>query len=55
MLFLKEQFKHNSINMSQLYAANPRQDLSLYDDILTEMLRYKAEVVATWLDRVLCP
>ncbi|MEN9761376.1 MAG: hypothetical protein RI906_1202 [Pseudomonadota bacterium] len=51
MLFLKEQFKHNSINMSQLYAANPRQDLSLYDDILTEMLRYKAEVVATWLEK----
>ena len=51
MLFLKEQFKHSSINMSQLYAANPRQDLSLYDDILTEMLRYKAEVVATWLEK----
>ena len=51
ILFLKEQFKHNSINMSQLYASNPRQDLSLYDDILTEMLRYKAEVVATWLEK----
>jgi site-specific recombinase XerD len=51
MLFLKEQFKHSSINMTQLYASNPRLDLALYDDILTEMLRYKAEVVSTWLEK----
>ncbi|NDD13139.1 MAG: site-specific integrase, partial [Betaproteobacteria bacterium] len=51
MLFLKEQFKHSSINMSQLYASNPRQDKALYDDILSEMLRYKGEVVATWLEK----
>lgn len=51
VLFLKGRFKHNSINMSQLYAANPGQDISLYDDILTEMLRYKAEVMTTWLEK----
>lgn len=51
LLFLKEQFKHSSIDMSQLYAANPRQDRPLYDDILSELLRYKIEVIATWLDK----
>lgn len=51
LLFLKEQFKHSSIDMSQLYAANPRQDASLYDDILDEIYRQKAEVVANWLDK----
>ena len=51
MLFLKEQFKHSSIDMSQLYGSNPRQDRALYDDILTELLRYKGEVIATWLEK----
>lgn len=51
LLFLKEQFKHSSIDMSQLYAANPRQDRALYDDILSELLRYKGEVITTWLDK----
>lgn len=51
LLFLKEQFKHSSIDMSQLYAANPRQDRALYDDILSELLRYKGEVIATWLEK----
>lgn len=51
MLFLKEQFKHSSINMNQLYASNPRQDAALYDDILTELMTYKAEVVAQWMEK----
>jgi site-specific recombinase XerC len=51
LLWLKEQFKHTSIDMSQLYAANPRQDAALYDDILSESLRYKVEVICTWLDK----
>ena len=51
LLFLKEQFKHSSINMGQLYAANPRQDASLYDDILDELYRQKAEVISAWLDK----
>lgn len=51
LLFLKEQFKHSSIDMSQLYAANPRQDPALYDDILTELMQYKAGVVAQWLEQ----
>lgn len=51
LLFLKEQFKHSSINMTQLYASSPRQDAALYDDILTELHRYKGEVIATWLEK----
>jgi len=51
LLFLKEQFKHSSINMSQLYVANPMQDPALYDDILTELMQYKAKVVAQWLEQ----
>ncbi|MBP4052196.1 tyrosine-type recombinase/integrase [Chromobacterium violaceum] len=51
LLFLKEQFKHSSIDMSQLYGANPRQDPALYDDILTELMQYKAKVVVQWLEK----
>jgi len=51
LLFLKEQFKHSSIDMSQLYGSNPLQDAALYDDILTELMTYKVGVVAQWLEK----
>ena len=51
LLFLKEQFKHSSIDMSQLYGSNPLQDAGLYDDILTELMTYKAGVVAQWMEK----
>lgn len=51
MLFLKEQFKHSSIDMTQLYASNPLQDAALYDEILSELTAYKAGVVAQWLEK----
>ena len=51
LLFLKEQFKHSSIDMSQLYGSNPRQDAALYDDILTELMTYKAGVVSQWMEK----
>jgi integrase len=51
MLFLKEQFKHSSIDMNQLYASNPLQDAALYDDILTELMTYKAGVVSQWMEK----
>lgn len=51
LLFLKEQFKHSSIDMTQLYASNSLQDAALYDDILTELMTYKAGVVAQWLEK----
>lgn len=50
LLFLKEQFKHSSIDMSQLYASNPHQDAAIYDEILEEQNIYKAGVVAHWLE-----
>lgn len=51
LLFLKEQFKHSTIDMSQLYSSNPLQDAALYDDILTELMAYKAGVVAQWMEK----
>lgn len=51
LLFLKEQFKHSSIDMSQLYGSNPLQDAGLYDDILTELMTYKVGVVAQWMEK----
>ena len=51
LLFLKEQFKHSTIDMSQLYGSNPLQDAGMYDDILTELMIYKAGVVAQWLEK----
>jgi hypothetical protein len=51
MLFLKEQFKHSSIDMSQLYCANPLQDAGIYEDILNELTSQKAGVVAQWLEK----
>jgi integrase len=50
LLFLKEQFKHSSINMTQLYAANPRQDAALYDEILEETRQHKIQTIAGWLE-----
>ncbi len=51
LLFLKDQFKHSSIDMSQLYASNPRQDAALYDEILQELAIYKAKVIAQWVEK----
>jgi integrase len=50
LLFLKEQFKHSSINMTQLYAANPRQDAALYDEILEETRQHKIQTITGWLE-----
>ena len=49
MLFLKEQFKHSSMEMTQLYAANPQQDDGLYGDLLEEINTQKVELVEHWL------
>lgn len=49
ILLLKEQFKHSSLEMTQLYAANPMQDETLYDECLTELYEYRVEIVQRWL------
>ncbi|WP_436209335.1 tyrosine-type recombinase/integrase [Caballeronia sp. LjRoot31] len=49
LLFLKEQFKHSSIEMTQLYAANPMQDETLYDELLEEIDTHKVELIQGWM------
>ncbi|TCS33107.1 site-specific recombinase XerC [Paucimonas lemoignei] len=49
MLFLKEQFKHSSLDLSRLYAASPYQDVALYDEILDEAHRQKVEAISRWI------
>jgi len=49
LLFLKEQFKHSSIDMSQLYAANPNQDSALYEEIFEEIQSQKIDIIDSWL------
>ena len=48
LVFLKWQFKHSSISMSQLYAANPAQDPALYEDILAEYFDIKRGLLEGW-------
>lgn len=50
ILFLKEQLKHSSLSMTQLYGASPRQDAALYDEILQEIHRQKADLILHWMD-----
>lgn len=50
LLFLKEQFKHSSLSMTQLYAANPMQDDALYEDLFAEIANRKVELVEGWLN-----
>lgn len=49
LVFLKWQFKHSSMSMTQLYASNPKQDAALFDEVLQEMLDFKAEIIESWL------
>lgn len=50
LLLLKEQFKHSSLTMTQLYAANPMQDDALYEDLFAEITNRKVELVEGWLN-----
>ena len=49
LVFLKWQFKHSSMSMTQLYASNPMQDASLFDEVLEEMTEFKVELIESWL------
>ena len=49
LVFLKWQFKHSSISMTQLYASNPMQDASLFDEVLEEMTEFKVDLIESWL------
>ncbi len=50
LVFLKWQLKHSSMSMTQLYAANPLQDESLYDELYEEILASRTEVLASWFE-----
>ncbi|WP_432218606.1 tyrosine-type recombinase/integrase [Pseudomonas kribbensis] len=50
LIFLKWQLKHSSMSMTQLYASNPMQDLSLFDEILQQMTEFKIDLIESWLD-----
>jgi len=50
LVFLKWQLKHSSMSMTQLYAANPRQDDALYEDLYQEILDSRTEVMSSWFD-----
>lgn len=49
LVFLKWQFKHSSMSMTQLYASNPMQDASLFDEVLEEMTEFKVDLIESWI------
>jgi hypothetical protein len=49
--YLKEHFKHWSLDMTTGYALNESQEMALYMEIEDEFEDLKQEVVARWLDR----
>tara|TARA_Y100000780_G_C13693695_1_gene420559 strand:+ start:2941 stop:4785 length:1845 start_codon:yes stop_codon:yes gene_type:complete len=50
LIWLKWQFKHSSMSMTQLYASNPQQDSTLFDEILQQMTEFKVDLIESWLD-----
>lgn len=48
--YLKEHFKHWSMNMTLGYALNESQEMALYLEIEEEIDSLKEEIVGTWLD-----
>lgn len=49
LIYLKWQFKHSSMSMTQLYASNPQQDLTLFDEIFQQMTEFKIDLIESWL------
>lgn len=50
LVWLKWQFKHTSMSMTQLYASNPKQDMTLFDEIMQQMTEFKIDLIESWLD-----
>lgn len=50
LIWLKWQFKHSSMSMTQLYASNPQQDMALFDEIMQQMTEFKIDLIESWLD-----
>ncbi|WP_088710791.1 hypothetical protein, partial [Noviherbaspirillum denitrificans] len=50
LLYLRDHFKHWSLDMTALYALNETQDVDLYAEILEKMEQEQAVRIASWLD-----
>jgi len=50
LIFLKWQFKHTTMSMTELYAASPIQDEALYDEFLEEIMESKVDLITSWFD-----
>jgi len=48
--YLREHFKHWSLDMTALYALNEAQDAELYDEIMTAVINQRLTLVRHWLD-----
>lgn len=48
--YLRQHFKHWSVDMTLLYARNAKQDEQLYVEMLSEVQNRKTSVVEHWLD-----
>jgi integrase len=48
LVFLKEQFKHSSLTMTQRYALNPAQDATLMEEMLEESIALRYELLDRW-------
>ncbi|AJX78759.1 tyrosine-type recombinase/integrase [Burkholderia pseudomallei] len=49
LVFLKWQLKHASISWTQLYAANPYQDITLYRELEDEQTKARVELIEGWM------
>lgn len=49
LIWIKWQFKHSSMSMTQLYASNPQQDMALFDEIMQQMTEFKVDLIESWL------
>ena len=49
--YLRDHFKHWSLDMTLLYALNEQQDAELYDEIMTAVVDEKVSVVSHWLEQ----
>lgn len=50
LIFLKWQYKHSNMSMTELYASNPLQDSTLFDEVFAEIVSAKSRIVADWFD-----
>lgn len=49
--YLREHFKHWSLDMTALYAVNEHQDAEIYDEILASVRNIKIDVLDHWLNQ----